>query len=445
VSEPADALPQEGEWRRLSPLSPVVRAGAAVLGLAVILPNLVANGLDPRRPGQRVVAIAVPIAVLALSIVAAVVSWLVTRWRIAQGNLQIETGLIRRQSFRVPLSRIQAIDVVAPLTARLLGLAEVRIVSAGRGEEHARLAYLRTEQANVIRSQLLALAHGLTADTPEPQSYPLLHVPPQRLAAALMLRGATLLPLSALVVLIGIGVAVSSAREGISALLGGVFAGLFVHIVSVVQAFNAEFDFRISEGPDGFRLDRGLLQTRHETIPFGRIQAVRIVEPLLWRPFGWCRLEVDVARQHVSRRADNAAHVVARVLVPVAAREHVMFVLARVIPGATPVPPASAKAPRRARLKAPLSAHLLAAWDDGSNLYARTGRVTASTVILPLSKLQSVHISSGPVQRALRLASLHGVTAGHRWSGRALCRDEHEATEMLWRLIDMARAARRPA
>ena len=54
-------------------------------------------------------------------------------------------------------------------------------------------------------------------------------------------------------------------------------------------------DFVAVEAPEGVRIRRGLLQTISETVPYGRIQAVRQVEPLLWRPFGWCRLEVDVA------------------------------------------------------------------------------------------------------------------------------------------------------
>ena len=39
----------------------------------------------------------------------------------------------------------------------------------------------------------------------------------------------------------------------------------------------------------------GLVALTAETIRPGRVQAVRMVEPMLWRPFGWCRLEVDVA------------------------------------------------------------------------------------------------------------------------------------------------------
>lgn len=444
--EPAGAvLPVDGQWRRLSPLSPVVRAAAALVGILVIVPNLVANGLDPRKSGNRVVSLVVTASLIVVTVVGAVVSWLVTRWRIAGGNLQIETGLIRRQSYRVPLARIQAVDVVAPLTARLLGVAEVRIVSAGRGHERGRLAYVRTEEANAIRSQLLALAHGLVAETPEPPAYPLMQVDSGRLAVSLLLRGGVAMPLLLLLALTIVAVTGNLGQAVVDAGLGSIVAAMVVHLMAIAQAFNADYGFRINEAADGFRLDRGLLQTRHETIPFGRIQAVRVVEPLLWRLFGWSRLEVDVARQHVTRRADPAAHMISRVLMPVASREHVLWLLSRVTPSAQPAPPPGAQPPRRALWKAPLSWHFLAAWHDGRYFYARTGRVTAATVILPLAKLQSGRLSSGPVQRALRLATVHADSAGHRWSAQARCRDQQEAEEMLWQLVGDARAARRQA
>lgn len=440
---PPGALPVDGQWRRLSPLSPVVRGGAALFGMLVVIPNLVANGADPRRPEGRLLAALVAAVLIVLTVAGALVSWLVTRWRIAAGTLQIDTGLLFRRSHRVPLTRIQAVDVVAPLTARLLGVAEVRIVSAGRGHERARLAYVRGEQAQAIRSQLLALAHGLTAETPEPAAYPLLHVPPSRLAWSLALRGTTIVPLAIIAALLATGgVLQGDAVQGLTAAFGSVLATLVVHAVAVAQSFNADFDFRISEAPDGFRLDRGLLQTRHETIPFGRIQAIRVVQPWLWRPLGWWRLEVDVARQRISRRADAGAQALSRVLLPVAPREQVLWLLARVTPGALVEPPPAAPVPRRALLRAPLSRHLLAAWHDERYLYARTGRITAATVVLPLAKLQSVRLASGPLLRALRLATLRGDSAGQRWAAQALCRDAAEAEAMLWRLVDGARAAR---
>src|SRR5882724_5191049 len=96
-------------------------------------------------------------------VVLGVVSWLVTRWRIEEDDLRIETGLIRRSSLRYPLSQVQAIDTVRPGLARIFGLAELRLRMGGTGGS-ARLAYLPLEEAEVLRARLLALATGAHED-----------------------------------------------------------------------------------------------------------------------------------------------------------------------------------------------------------------------------------------------------------------------------------------
>ena len=58
---------------------------------------------------------------------------------------------------------------------------------------------------------------------------------------------------------------------------------------------STQYGFTVAQSPDGIRIRRGLLGTVAETIPCQRVQAVRMIEPLLWRPLHWCRLEVDVA------------------------------------------------------------------------------------------------------------------------------------------------------
>ncbi len=78
---------------------------------------------------------------------------------------------------------------------------------------------------------------------------------------------------------------------------------------SSVGRFVGEYDWTVGESPDGLRIDHGLLDRAHETVPPGRVQTVRIVEPLLWRRRGWVRVELDVAGSSNS------------VLVPVAPRE----------------------------------------------------------------------------------------------------------------------------
>ena len=426
------------EWRRLHPLSPLVRVGA---GLAAVLVFFATSLGRPTSPGTSSFPILLWLATAAIGLIFGVVSWIVTRWRIHGGDLQIEMGLIRRQSFRVPLARIQAVDVVAPLTARLLGLAEVRVVSAGRGLERGRLAYVSAAEAPMLRAQLLALAHGLDAETPEPQAQQLLAVANVRLGVGLVLRPHLLVPMALVVVLAVTGLGVSAHTADIVGVDFGL-ALVLIALATIGRAFNDDYAFTISEAGDGVRLDRGLLQRRHETIPYGRIQAIRWVQPLLWRPFGWCRLEVDVARQHVARHGDRDAKQVARRLMPIASVDEAAWLISRVMPGVRAVPPLAAMCPPRARLKAPFSYHFLAAWYDDRYMCARTGRFQAATVMVPLDKIQSVRRERGPVQRWLRLATVHIDTAGHRWQASARCRDDGEADSLMWTMAELSRHAR---
>jgi putative membrane protein len=422
----------ETEWTRLHPLSPLVRAGSAVAVL-VLFSTQFDTGRHRGFPWESFL-------LLGLGVVAGIVSWLVTRWRVHGGDLQITTGLIRRQSIRVPLSRIQAIDVISPVLARVLGLAEVRVVVAGRGTGRTRLAYLGASEAQRVRAMLLALAHGLASETPEPPAQPLLRIDNGRVVFATLLTA----PVNVLITIVILAGITSALVPHGAATVSVAIPALVGVVPEVFRRFNAVYDFQLSQAADGLRLSRGLLQTRTETIPFGRIQAVRWVEPLLWRPFGWVRLEVDVARQRGSQQREEGSAQLSRTLLPVGSRDHAFWLLKRVLPDAVPVPPPGARPPRRAVVRAPLSYHVLAFWDDrGRHALARTGRVRPEVVVVPLEKVQSVRLRQGPLQRWLRLATVHIDTAGRGWQARAVCRDAGEADALLWRLTDLAREARR--
>jgi putative membrane protein len=424
----------ETEWKRLHPLSPVVRAGSAVAVL-VLFSTQFDTGRRHGFPWESFV-------LLGLGIVAGIVSWLVTRWRVHGGDLQITTGLIRRQSIRVPLARIQAIDVISPVIARVLGLAEVRVVVAGRGTGRTRLAYLGAAEAQQVRATLLALAHGLASGTPEPPAQPLLRMDNRRVVFATLLTA----PVNVLIGIVILAMITSLLVPHGAATASIAVPALVGVVPEVFRRFNAVYDFQLSEAADGLRLSRGLLQTRTETIPFGRIQAVRWVEPLLWRQFGWVRLEVDVARQRGSQQREEGSSQLSRTLLPVGSREHAAWLLQRVLPGAGTVAPPGSRPPRRAVFRAPFSYHLLAFWDDrGRHALARTGRVRPEVVVVPLEKVQSIRFRQGPLQRWLRLATVHLDTAGRGWQARAVCRDAADAEVLMDRLTDLAREARRRA
>jgi putative membrane protein len=182
-----------------------------------------------------------------------------------------------------------------------------------------------------------------------------------------------------------------------------------------------------------------LLDTRSQTIPDGRVQAVRMLEPLFWRPFGWVRVEVDVAGYSGGRGEEQAA---TKALLPVAPRALAQALVGRVLGGGLPV--AAAAVPARARWRAPLSTPKLMAGLDDRHLVTTHGVLTTTTDVVPLAKVQSLRLTSGPWQQRLRLATLHADTAGRRLpGGKAHHRDIDEARLLLTELAGRARAARR--
>jgi putative membrane protein len=163
-------------WERLHPLSPVVRGGRALVPLLFLL----ALSEVQRQKGQggSIVIDVVLVVVLALF---GLVQWLVTRWAFDGETLRIETGLIRRDSRQLPVTRIQAVDIIRPFLARTLGVAELRIRLAG-SSSGGRLAYLSEQRAATLRAALLAAHHGVEVDRATTAPDVLAVVPTGRLA-----------------------------------------------------------------------------------------------------------------------------------------------------------------------------------------------------------------------------------------------------------------------
>ena len=284
-------MSEPGAWRRLYPLSPIVRGGRGTIGIAILLlPALLRGGISP---GDLV-----PLGVIALITILGFVSWFVTRWTIDGDDLRIETGVLRRRSLRFPLSQVQAIDVLRPGLGRLLGAAELRLRMGGSAGGAARLSYVAAGEVEALRAQLLALAHGAPPDQATPavvvaDEHVLTTVPTARLVASILISDVGFYAeavLAALVVTALLAPAVASA-----VISGGGLVWLLGVITVTWRRFNLEYRLTVADAPDGLRLSGGLVSLTSETIRPGRVQAVRMVEPLLWRPFGWCRLQVDLA------------------------------------------------------------------------------------------------------------------------------------------------------
>src|SRR4029079_16003000 len=231
----------------------------------------------------------VPLGVIALITLLGFVSWFVTRWTIDGDDLRIETGVLRRRSLRFPLSQVQAIDILRPGLGRMLGAAELRLRMGGSSGGAARLSYVAAGEVEALRTQLLALAHGAPPDqaTPaagETDEHVLTTVPTARLIASILISAVGFYAeavLAALIVTALLAPAVASA-----VISGGGLVWPLGVITVPWRRFNRDYRLTVADAPEGLRLSGGLVSLTSETIRPGRVQAVRMGEPLLWRAVG---------------------------------------------------------------------------------------------------------------------------------------------------------------
>ena len=290
-----------GVWRRLHPLSPMVRSGRAVLAV-LTLAGLSASGVVGSSAGPRWYDVALP----AIVAIVAIVDWYVTRWKMDGVTLRIETGLLRRDSRQLPIARIQAVDLVRPFPSpdarpgRTAG-------PAGRVQRRRRAARLPFRTSG--RGAAGAPAGGPSRARP---GHPApggtdRDLGPGRAAGRVggNLRGRR-------------GVLGCSGR-------GWSFAAVFARRPACrrrIPGVVADHRRRGSSGgtfppstaspwPPPGRGPHPARAARHRGRDHSGAadSAVRMVEPLLWRPLHWCRLEVDVAG-HLGRDSAEGTHAV---------------------------------------------------------------------------------------------------------------------------------------
>lgn len=423
--------------RRVHPVTPLVHGATAV---PVALVALIAfGGQLAQRFGGSAVLVGIVGSLLVGLLVAGLqfLAWQrLAYWFDADGDLRVDSGVLARNERRLQLSRLQSVDIVQPLVARIFSMAQVRVEVAGAGDSRVTLSYLTLGDAQALRNEVLARAAGLRHDAGEAPERVLVVVPTGDLVLSLLMRSVTvlLLGLSAFLLV------VAFMTAGAVGVLGALVTG-GVPLFAVFAEFARYFNFTVAESPDGLRLRFGLLQAETRTVPPGRVQAVEYVEPLLWRRRGWVRVRLTVA----GSGGGNDESTVESVLLPVAPMDVARGIVAHVLPGvdvtAVPLRPT----PDRSSRRSPVQWSRLAVGWDADVFVARRGRITRQLAIVPHVRTQSVRVTQGPWERWLGLASVHVDTAPGPVKVVGLHRDAAEARAIADEQADRARAARAAA
>lgn len=328
----------DADWQRLDPRMLLVGPLGALKQLAV--PAVIAVvGLSSSRGGfdLRIAAL-----VLVGVVLAGVVPWLTTSYRVADGQFQRRGGLLNRTQVTAPLDRVRSVDLDSDLFHRLLGLTKVT-VGTGVDETRIELDSLGREQAERLQSELLARTPGPAGPWPAPAvppaapgtsavdqagppaPLPLPH-PREDVVAALDWSWVRFAPLSLsrLVVLAGALGVLSQLGEDLplpseddlerwwrrlaevalpllvlAGLVAATVGWLVVSVAGYVlqwagmrlvrsgggpaDAAQAGGSTRTAGTPGTLRLTAGLLSTRSRSVETARVRGVQVTEPALMR------------------------------------------------------------------------------------------------------------------------------------------------------------------
>lgn len=512
-------------WHRVHPVSPIINAWQVIAALVAIITYRGVSAYSSGAPsgweilngiaeafhlrGVLMATVAVVIAVLVVSGLYSWLQWRATAYAVDGGAVWFRSGIVFRTNRHARLDRIQSVDIHLPLLGRILGLGRLSIEVAGGAGSSFTIGFLRATELDELRAHILALAAGLevgpagegaqpgaparpAADSPGRVSGALeaeaargaarrgaftssAPIAPENFlyeVGAGPLIGSLLLTVPMMVLLVVL-VAVVAASAWAIAARGAVAAPSLFAVVPLVVAsgsvlwgrFNAEFAFTAAASPDGIRIRRGLTDSRNQTIPPGRIHAIEIRQPLLWRLTGWYRVTMTQAGNSVKMGKENNGGnnelVSARVLLPVGSRAQAELAVWMVVQDLGVPDPAAfvdsvfapthagagahfTRVPRRARLVDPLVRRRRAYALTGSLFVIRDGWLTRRCALIPLARIQSTHILQGPVERRLDVATVRADLVPGVVSHTARHVDRRGA-QLLWKRLEDASRVRREA
>ncbi|MAS56349.1 MAG: hypothetical protein CMJ44_17340 [Pimelobacter sp.] len=284
-----------------------------------------------------------------IPIVLGVLRYLTTRFRVADGRVELRRGLLNRHVLSTPRDRVRTVDLTSTLIHRALGLTTVRIGTGTGGSDDGDLDLdgLPVERARELRRELLREAtgqDGLGPDDapvpPAPPAPPLVVFDPSWLrfapftGAGLIVAAAVFGGLSQL-----LNVTDSWERVDVSsvpvpselAVVGIVLVLLLLVIpISVIGYLITNWGFRLTRSDGSWHVSRGLLTTRETSLDEDRVAGVSLGEGLALRLARGRQLTAIVTG--VDRKAPGSAG-----LVPPAPGRLVLDVAARVMESEAPI------------------------------------------------------------------------------------------------------------
>ena len=396
-------MPDFEKRNRSHRLTPLIQGGVWVVPIGVVL--LISVAQESANPSTEQAAdfewfvfpILFPIIVVA-SFVFATAKWAFTYFQLNENEFRLESGVFVKNIRVVPFERIQSVDVHEPFLARIFGLSELIVESAGGANSQTVVRYLSLTDAKELRARTLDRAQGeKPAEIPRTT---IAEVTPERIMLATLFSLDFVMSLS-----ITIAATIALSATGLWWVAFMIALPAISWLLKIISdRVISDWGFTLSDGDRGLRIERGLLSRTSQTIPTDRVQGFRIEQPFIWRRFGWMRLRVDIAGYAGEKKEEKSGTDTRSTLLPLADLALVNSVMEQLIPGAAQIPEAYVSAKRN--IFAPIGWKYRSIGSADQVTRANSGWVLKTTDIVAHRKVQSAAMEQGPLQRRWELATV---------------------------------------
>jgi len=343
---------------RLHPVSVLIGVPLIQLIRALVIPAfaVIAGG----RGGDRTPLLLLLVLIVGLTV--RVLTWQRFRWSFDGQVVRVEQGVLSRSRRVVGVDRVQQVELDRPFVQRLLGVATLRIDTAGSdaGPE-VELRVLPLSDALALRAALQPAHRADAGEQEEPatsaraREEEILRLPLRSVALAsvtgvqLLLAPALLLGLLQLagervddlldaVAAWLLELQAGAPAPGLRTWLAGAAALIVASVITtLVVAVVRDGGFVVLRVGDDLVLRRGLLGTRESTVPLRRVQVVRVTANPVRRALGVASLRIHSAGGS-SGGGEGGAGAGRRAVIPLIARGDVERLLADLLPDFTTLP-----------------------------------------------------------------------------------------------------------
>ncbi|WP_187119050.1 PH domain-containing protein [Bacillus marasmi] len=257
----------------------------------------------------------IPLGFVIFALISGLLTWFRYTYRIEENELRIESGVFVKKKRYIPFERIQSLNQSEGILHRPFGLVKLSIDTAAKAdalEAEGELVAITKEEAVRIQTIIAEAKNGgisagsENVNTSQPEIV-IYKIAPKELFLLAATSGGVGMIISAIIAFAAqfsqmipykklfhrFEDIITNGMVFVSILVFIVF--IFVWVVALISMMLKYADFKVVKSGEDLIISRGVIEKRQVTIPFKRIQAIRISQNILRQPLGYATVYLENA------------------------------------------------------------------------------------------------------------------------------------------------------